>query len=140
MAVSETRRAYNKAYYKANALKLRADAKAYRKANPEKRRAYEATRYIDKRWEWMLHTRYGIEPGTYAKMLQAQDGVCAICGTDKMGSKSRFDVDHSHVTNKVRALLCNPCNRGLGNFMEDPVLLEKAAAYMRKWDEQHKNV
>jgi hypothetical protein len=42
-----------------------------------------------------------------------------------------LSVDHNHVTNKVRALLCDDCNVGIGTLGENPERLEAAAAYLR---------
>jgi hypothetical protein len=36
-------------------------------------------------------------------------------------------VDHCHITGKVRALVCRPCNTGMGMFKDDDVLLQAAA-------------
>jgi len=63
-----------------------------------------------------LKHRYGITVEQYEFMLQAQGGVCKICGeVDKAGTK--LAVDHCHETGDVRALLCRSCNNTLG-FVE----------------------
>lgn len=75
---------------------------------------------------------YGITLDDYDKMFMQQNGTCAICGSnDPAGRWGRFCVDHDHKTDKIRALLCNGCNQGLGYFNDNPELLEKAAHYTR---------
>lgn len=61
-------------------------------------------------------------------MLVGQGCRCAICGSPR-GARS-LHVDHDHTTGKVRALLCGNCNKGIGNFQEDPDLLLAAAMYV----------
>lgn len=82
----------------------------------------------------MLKRRYGITPEDYDSMLEAQEGLCAICGG---GCKTgrRLAVDHDHETKAVRALLCAACNQGLGNFADSPETLEAAARYLRSHKE-----
>lgn len=46
------------------------------------------------------------------------------------GSEEKLVVDHDHKKNKIRGMLCNHCNRGLGHFRDDPMLLEFAAQYL----------
>jgi recombination endonuclease VII len=66
----------------------------------------------------------------YRAKLAAQNGVCAICGgPPKIRS---LNVDHDHVTGKVRDLLCATCNAGIGGLRDDPVLMRKAAAYIER--------
>lgn len=64
-------------------------------------------------------------------MFDQQNGRCAICeSADPGAGKSRFAVDHDHVTGRVRGLLCNPCNKGLGMFQDSPMRLKRAAEYV----------
>ena len=82
---------------------------------------------------------YGLEPGQYSQMLEAQNHLCMICGKPssivwKNNEKPRLlSVDHDHETSQHRDLLCDRCNRGIGNFLDSPELLEAAAKYLRKW-------
>ena len=65
----------------------------------------------------------------YKMMLERQNEACAICkGTPK---GERLAVDHVHGTEKVRGLLCGPCNRALGLFKDDPVRLAVAIEYLK---------
>ena len=67
--------------------------------------------------------------------LKATTHSCVICG-----DTTKLVVDHDHATGKIRGMLCNHCNRGLGHFRDDPMLLEFAAQYLYasidspKWD------
>jgi len=67
-------------------------------------------------------------------MFSAQDGLCAICADppnpNGIKAGSRLHVDHCHATGRVRALLCNSCNRGIGYFRDDPARLRAALAYL----------
>ena len=87
----------------------------------------------DRQRQYHLRYKYGITEECYAKLLAEQHGRCAICNTDKPTGKWKvFAVDHCHHTGKVRGLLCNECNRGMGLLRDSAELLEKAAAYLRK--------
>jgi hypothetical protein len=63
-------------------------------------------------------------------MLQQQNGLCAICKKTETGKTSNLCVDHCHKTGKVRGLLCNNCNKGLGLFKDNPEVLLNASAYL----------
>ena len=73
-----------------------------------------------------LRWRYGITLEDYNKM----DQNCNICGSSEEGRGFKMNVDHCHDTGKVRGLLCNSCNRGLGLLGEDN--LEKAIQYLNQ--------
>lgn len=69
----------------------------------------------------------------YESLLKEQNGCCAICGTTEEQNKQRLAIDHNHTTHQVRALLCKHCNRGLGGFKDDELLLAKAIEYLKGW-------
>lgn len=78
-----------------------------------------------------LCNRYNISLEDYKKLLILQNEQCFLCGTnDPMGPTNMFVVDHCHKTGKIRGLLCNHCNTGIGKLHDDPQLLRKAADYI----------
>ena len=62
------------------------------------------------------------------QIASIQGNLCAICQT-KLEEKC---LDHDHKTGKIRDLLCNNCNAGLGKFQDNPELLIKAADYLKE--------
>ncbi len=84
----------------------------------------------------MLRQQYGLTLEQYAEMFCRQNGVCAICGKPetslgKGGKVKPLAVDHCHETGKIRGLLCQLHNTGLGVFDDNPELLEKAIQYLK---------
>ena len=75
---------------------------------------------------------YGLEWGDYLELQKTQNNSCAICGIHESEQiKFALSVDHCHDTGKVRGLLCNNCNNGLGRFKDKPELLESAIRYLK---------
>ena len=101
----------------------------WRKLNPDydkKNRNHEKVR--ENAWR----RRYGITREDYEQMLKSQEGACAICRTNKVGrNHTYFHVDHDHETGKIRGLLCDLCNRGLGYFKDDFKILYSATIYLK---------
>jgi hypothetical protein len=82
--------------------------------------------------------KFGLPENAYEVMLEEQNGACAICGGVgeykdgvKKGDKKKMHMDHDHKTGKVRALLCQMCNQGLGSFKDSPELLTNAIDYLK---------
>ena len=93
----------------------------WRKANKEKLSAYYRRDLLEKKFSMTLED--------YDKMMEAQNGVCAICSQSCVSGR-RLAVDHCHATGLIRGLLCANCNRALGLFKDMPERLMKAAAYL----------
>jgi len=77
---------------------------------------------------------YGITIEEYEEMLDEQDGKCSICNTDTPSDGKRLHIDHNHNTGKVRGLLCNNCNHGLGQFKDNQNLLAMAIQYLKIYE------
>lgn len=124
------RRAAARAYHSdpANRERKNAARRISSAADPDKRAAQ--TRADN------LKRAYGLTVEQYEAMLASQNGVCALCceapKSDGVRAASRLHVDHDHETGRVRALLCNHCNRGIGAFRDDPELMQRASLYVRK--------
>lgn len=78
-----------------------------------------------KRHSRHLKAKYNLTEDEYLRLLDAQGGVCAICGkaeTVRRGAaEPRLSVDHDHETGRVRGLLCQSCNVICGMFRDDAV-------------------
>ena len=86
------------------------------------------------RWSSILR-QYGMTKEQYESLLIQQGGVCAVCGKGPRGNSRNglsLVVDHNHQTGAVRGLLCSVCNKVLGLFEEDEILLENAIQYLRR--------
>lgn len=85
-----------------------------------------------------LKHRYNLTSVDYEQMLRKQNFRCKICkkhvsenkGPGGFGGLQSFAIDHDHETGKVRGLLCNTCNRGLGLLGDSLKVLVKAFVYL----------
>lgn len=91
-----------------------------------------------------LKRYYNMTPDQYYQMLEDQNGVCAICGSDepsRAGKSKYFAIDHDHVCcpgaltcgQCVRGLICDDCNILLGRAKDTPSILRSAARYLESW-------
>lgn len=104
-------RAKERAYYEKNYDRLKAQRKAWQDAQGKAHH---------------IRNKYGLSLEALQTMEDTQNGLCAICGRVPV----KFHVDHDHVTGRVRGLLCNHCNWGLGHFFDNCTLLQKAIVYL----------
>lgn len=93
-------------------------AKVYR----ERAKETIATRY----YTFGRFATYGLTLDQFHARFEAQGECCKIC-RDVM---TKVCVDHQHDTRRVRGLLCDLCNKGLGQFRDNPDVLRRAAAYV----------
>ena len=79
-----------------------------------------------------LKRAYGISIEEYNKLFGLQKGCCAICGKSQNDFDYFLNIDHDHITGRVRGLLCRDCNQALGHLHDNVELLNKAIEYLNK--------
>ena len=102
-----------KKWYKKNGYKVRARTNQWRKDHPLQFRNQRVA-------------KYGITEAERLLMLLEQDERCLICNIQS----EKLVIDHDHITNKVRGMLCATCNCILGFAKDNPILLQKAIEYL----------
>ena len=84
-----------------------------------------------------LKKAYGITIDDYNRMFAKQNGCCAICKTHitqlNQPRKKYLCVDHDHHTGKIRGLLCDKCNRGIGLLQDNKEIVSNAYHYLNRF-------
>lgn len=112
----------------ANADRVRAKHKEWAQKNVAKMRQSQRDSARKK--------TYGIDRATYERKLAEQGGVCAICEQPERtvinGRVIDLAVDHDHLTDDIRDLLCSSCNGALGLVKDSISILEAMIEYLKK--------
>ena len=109
-------------WQKDNREKCNERSKRWRLANPDKMKLAQRRSQIKR--------KYGITLEEYGVMFDKQQGECGICHS--IQESKALAVDHCHINGKVRGLLCENCNTGLGKFKDDPALLKKGLEWLER--------
>jgi hypothetical protein len=80
------------------------------------------------------HRTYGLAPDQFHELLFSQDGQCAIC-QDPLKLGKNTHVDHCHKSDRVRAILCHPCNMLVGHIEARPDVVLAAMSYVQRHQE-----
>lgn len=115
---------YQREYREHHRERIREMSNAYyhrTKNNPGKKEMAHAYR---------IKTVYNLNRDDFKALLEKQQNKCAIC---KQPFTKTPDVDHDHVTDRVRGLLHNKCNLILANANDDPKILRNAIKYLKQY-------
>tara|TARA_B100001094_G_C17932835_1_gene671607 strand:+ start:154 stop:786 length:633 start_codon:yes stop_codon:yes gene_type:complete len=138
-----------KAWYQKNKQKKIEYQKKYREDNPdyvikdrERSKQYQTEArkdpvFRDSKRVYDLKHKYNLSKKQYTQLLKDQNYMCAICFEPET-PKKRLHVDHSHITNDVRGLLCHMCNKVLGMVLDSPILLGRMLGYLASTDHNPK--
>lgn len=77
-----------------------------------------------------IKNRYNISEDSYSFFKNKYNGKCHICKKEDV-----FCIDHCHKTNKIRGMLCNRCNSGIGFLKDDIEIMKEAIKYLEENNE-----
>jgi phage gp36-like protein len=119
-------------------LRIKEYKRLYFQKNKEKIYLRRNQKPIEKQQRdgYYIKSRYGISIGDYNKMLIDRNFCCDICGyrqPQNATKQERLYIDHCHIKNKVRGLLCFYCNTAIGYFKDNVEVINKSIKYLEKW-------
>lgn len=130
-------REYDKQWVENNRERKYVHTKKWRDQHPDQAAAGYSDYYksnTDERKQRSLENlrkrKYGITPLEYDRLYQMQQGRCKICNKHQTDLGQALHVDHDHVSNKVRGLLCGRCNILLGHAYDSIDILSAAIIYL----------
>lgn len=133
----EDQRSKQRERYHRNKEQRAAYIKQWKKDNPEKQAGYEA-KWAAKETKAQkrnrhLKQKYGITHEEYQAMVDERNNCCDICKQQPRDGRYLV-VDHCHKTGKIRGLLCDACNTGIGLLGDNPKeLLLRMKRFLAKY-------
>ena len=129
----------NEVTAKHGAVKCNKCLALYKRKMYKKQKAKDPDFYKRRDRKYHLKHQCGITLEQYEAMAEYQFHRCAVCGDPEtrknQGGIMNLNVDHDHMTGKIRGLLCNRCNRVLGMVKEDITVLEEMKNYLGDKDD-----
>ena len=86
----------------------------------------------EKKRQYVRRRRYGITNEEFQMMILLREGKCDLCHKLPQGSRKTLFIDHDHITNEIRGLLCNECNLGLSYLGDDNDIPNRVQQYFNK--------
>ena len=102
--------------------------------NPDK---WKKSKQISDR-KYRLKEAYNLTSEEFALMANEQYNKCLICHKPPDGKYKRLCIDHCHLTNKIRGLLCSKCNTAIGLMYENVANIENMIFYLKKYKNELK--
>jgi len=132
---------YANNYYKENAERIKAMRKLKRQGKDtsefHSKKSFDKDNYYNRGgWKktrensWRQRGIIGMTYDIYEELLISQNNSCAICKKEHTDIK-KLHIDHCHNTGKVRGLLCNNCNNGMGKLGDSIERLELVINYLK---------
>ena len=118
----DCKNAYSRNYNNVNKDTLKSIHKEWRREHPNYSKEW-AERNKSKIRLSQIKYNYNLTEEEYEALPKA----CEVCGSTK-----NLCIDHSHITGKVRGVLCSRCNSALGLLGDSKEVILKLASYIEK--------
>ena len=112
---------YQREWHRRNKDRYKEVRRQWYEANKDKVNTDSKARYTAK--------QFGLTVEEY-DTIRASTSNCECCLTQLSLRERR--LDHCHTTGKIRGILCNSCNTGIGMFKDSTELLKSAIDYLEK--------
>lgn len=106
-----------------------ARVKTWQADNPEKHEANWKHTTANRDMFARKAKRYGLSVEELQKLMDKADGKCEICSREPV---KWLVVDHCHETLRVRGIICERCNQGLGLFADNIEFMKSAIEYLQR--------
>lgn len=141
--LTDWKRKYGRKYRQEHIKQYQENLRRWQQENPDK------VAVLNKKWrsenpeKFLIakrKSRNGMTDDQFQDFLQKQNNSCAIC-LEPFIKTPRIDHDHLCCVSEkscglcTRGLLCHHCNIMLGNAKDNPEILERGAAYLRRYKE-----
>lgn len=114
-------RSYKKDYYENNKERILQQQKEYYENNKEK--------VIQRTKKYSIKSKFNLTKEEYDELCK---NGCNACSSYEV-----LCVDHDHISNEVRGILCNKCNTALGLLNDDSTKILKLAEYIENWNRKY---
>lgn len=131
------KRLASRQYYAEKKESISAARKTAWAQRSEEQRAKDSRRALDNKYRNL----FGVTLEKVERVFEQQGNACAVCRIalpdllspeKRRGTMNVPTLDHCHKTGRLRGILCNHCNRGLGLFHDDSERLRAAADYLSR--------
>lgn len=127
----ECEKKYQKELYAKNPEREKERARVWRERYSE---SYKAIRRANRQKTYITEAakKYRITKEEVVILLKNKECACCKQPFDSKIALKKCNIDHCHITNKVRGLVCSRCNTVLGLCEDNQYILSQIIKYLKR--------
>jgi len=107
--------------------------KLSQKIGSEAHRKYPIASKERRTYFYNCRAKFNLFPQAIDNLFIRANGKCEICSEQFENHKNGANIDHNHMTGRIRGILCQRCNALLAG-LEDKEFCMKATLYLKERD------